>query len=89
MMQFAVQIASPNPRLVDRREAASYCSLRPRTFSAWVRKGRLPPPIEGTNRWDLKALDLALDSLSGIKDIEGSALDEWRAKRARRSEGNS
>lgn len=39
-----------------------------------------------TTRWDLKAIDFALDAMSGLQpQQESSALDEWRAKRARRS----
>lgn len=76
-------------RLVTREEAAEYCALSPSTFSLWVREGRLPPALSGTNRYDLKAIDRALDSLSGIEHVELSALDSWREKRARRSEGNS
>ena len=59
------------------------------TFSNWVREGKLPPALPGTARWDLKAIDFALDAMSGLQQQELTALDEWRAKRARRSEGNS
>jgi len=31
----------------------------------------------------------ALDAMSGLQQQELTALDEWRARRARRSEGNS
>jgi hypothetical protein len=76
-------------RLLTREEAARYCSISVQTFSHWVNLRRLPPPIDGTKRWDLKAIDLALDSLSGLATAESFALDEWKMKRARRSEGNS
>jgi predicted DNA-binding transcriptional regulator AlpA len=76
-------------RLVSRDEAASYCGLSPSSFSNWVSLGRLPRPLEGTARWDLKAIDRAIDSLSGFEQTETSALDAWREKRARRSERNS
>ena len=78
-----------DPRLLTRETASQYCSLSTQSFSAWVSAGRLPAPIPGTNRWDLKALDLALDNLSGISDSESSALDFWRTTRARHSERNS
>ena len=78
------------PRLVCREEAAAYCGLSPQGFSSWIKLGRLPESIAHTNRWDLKAIDMALDSLSGVTiDASLSPLDEWRVKRARRSEGNS
>lgn len=81
-------------RLASRDQAAAYCRLSLSAFSNWVRNGRLPPPIAGTSRWDLKAIDRALDTLSGLDDAkncetEGAALDEWRMNRARRSERNS
>jgi hypothetical protein len=85
---------SSGPRLLTREQAAFYCGLSASAFSRWVKLGRLPSPLRGTSRWDLKAIDLALDSLSGIEickdpDPTITALDEWRIKRARRSEGNS
>jgi hypothetical protein len=81
---------SRRPRLISRSVAAAYCGLSVGTFSNWVRSGKLPPPLTGTTRWDLKAIDLALDTMSGLQpQQEATALDEWRARRARRSEGNS
>ena len=71
------------PRLLPGAASAAYCSLRPSTFSAWVAAGRLPKPLPGTRRWDRKALDLALDALSGIAPSiapggeEESALAKW------------
>jgi len=74
------------PRLLNRQQAAAYCNLSPTTFSNWVRSGKLPAALPGTTRWDLKAIDAALDAMSGLQpQQEASALDEWRAKRARRS----
>src|ERR1700730_11140938 len=54
------------PRLLTREQAAAYCGLSASGFSEWVRSGKLPGPIRGSTRWDLKAIDAALDSLSGI-----------------------
>jgi predicted DNA-binding transcriptional regulator AlpA len=82
-------------RLLSREQAAFYCSLSVSAFSRWVKAGRLPSALAGTSRWDLKAIDLALDSLSELptmyetSEAVTSALDEWRTKRARRSERNS
>ena len=88
------QDVTANARLASRDQAAGYCCLSPSTFSTWVKSGRLPPPITGTLRWDLKAIDRALDGLSGLSgatshETNGAALDEWRMNRARRSKGNS
>jgi predicted DNA-binding transcriptional regulator AlpA len=78
------------PRLLSRPQAAAYCNISPTTFSNWVRMGKLPPPLPRTTRWDLKAIDVALDAMSGLQpQQEASALDKWREKRARRPEGNS
>jgi predicted DNA-binding transcriptional regulator AlpA len=72
------------PRLLTREQAAAYCGLSVNGFSEWVKSGRLPGPIPRTARWDLKAIDIALDSASGIA-IGSSALDQWKAKHARLS----
>lgn len=78
------------PRLLTKSQAAAYCSVSNSTFSNWVRKGKLPRALPGTARWDARAIDIALDAMSGLQpQQDSSALDEWRANRARRSEGNS
>ena len=66
-------------RLLTREEAAAYCRLSTQGFSQWVKMGRLPGPIAGTARWDLRAIDAALDSLSGIgSDTQEDAFDKWK-----------
>jgi predicted DNA-binding transcriptional regulator AlpA len=71
------------PRLLTRQQAAEYCGLSPAGFSMWIKQGRLPGPILGTNRWDLRAIDRALDALSNIQyGDSGAALDIWKAKHA-------
>jgi excisionase family DNA binding protein len=47
-------------------EAAAYLGLTSATFAKWVADGRAPKPLPGTRRWDRKAIDLALDKISGI-----------------------
>jgi hypothetical protein len=54
------------PRLMMGAEAAAYLGLTPASFTKWVADGRAPKPLPGTRRWDRKAIDLALDKLSGI-----------------------
>jgi hypothetical protein len=78
------------PRLLTREQAAAYCGLSVTGFGGWVKSGRLPGPIPRTARWDLKAIDIALDSASGIADrdeggIDSLVLDQWKAKHARSS----
>ena len=73
------------PRLMTGGEAAAYLGLTPASFSKWVADGRAPKPLPGTRRWDRKAIDLALDKLSGIVAPSGNpenheAEDEWERK---------
>ncbi len=74
------------PRLLSRANAAKHCGLPIKTFSEWVKTGRLPPPIEGTRYWDRAAIEAALNHLSGLVSPGGgaptqSALEEWKEKR--------
>lgn len=79
-----------SPRLLSRAQAAAYCSLSLQGFSQWVKQGRLPRPILGTARWDRKAIDAALDALSGIETSETvSPLDQWKNKHARSPQRHS
>lgn len=67
------------PRLLSRPEAAIYCRLSCQGFSSWVKIGRLPGPIAGTARWDLRAIDAALDALSDTgSNKEEDAFDKWK-----------
>lgn len=80
-----------SPRVLTRQEAAAYCGLTLSGFHDWVTKGRLPPALPGTRRWDRVAIDAALDRLSGLgpsSDGKTSALAQYRDKRnARQSQG--
>lgn len=74
------------PRLVSRAEAAMYCGLKPSRFSDLVRDGKMPPAIPGTTKWDMKAIDLHLDTISGIKtEKPKSALERWKEQENARS----
>ncbi|MGN6307345.1 MAG: helix-turn-helix transcriptional regulator [Mesorhizobium sp.] len=53
-------------RILTRKEAAEMCKLTPAGFDVWVRKGIIPPATPGTRRWDQRAIDAALDRLSGL-----------------------
>ena len=48
-------------RLVTEKEGAEYVGLELATFRAWVSSGRLPKPIADVNKYDVKALDRAID----------------------------
>ena len=67
------------PRLVAEREAAEAAGLDLATFRAWVASGKLPKPIPDLNKYDLKAIDAAIDRVSGLGG-PANALDAWRAK---------
>jgi predicted DNA-binding transcriptional regulator AlpA len=69
-------------RLVTEKEAAEIVGLELATFRAWVSSGRLPQPIPDCGTFDLKAIDAALDRISGLGSPI-NALDAWRAKSAR------
>ncbi|MEY9184881.1 helix-turn-helix transcriptional regulator [Bradyrhizobium sp. USDA 313] len=60
-------MTAPEPRLMSGTDVANYCGITLATLSKWITEGRLPPPLPGTRRWDRKALDLALDKMSGIE----------------------
>lgn len=70
------------PRCLTIADAAAYCGLTPGGFRQWVSIGRLPPSLPGTHRWDRKAIDFALDRLSGlptgaVNEAEESDIDQW------------
>jgi hypothetical protein len=74
-----------HPRGLTRQQAAVYCGLSPAGFDDWVRRRLVPGPIPGTQRWDRKAIDLALDRASGIREQmteAATAYDDWRSTRA-------
>ena len=75
----ALQLQSP--RLLTKQEAATYCGVTPSTFDDYRRRGMVPDPISGTNRWDKKLIDLWLDKASGIASQTTTSLDGWRARR--------
>ena len=68
------------PRLLTETQAAQAVGLELATFRAWVASGRLPGPIADCGKFDIKAIDAALDCISGLVGTT-NALDTWRAKR--------
>lgn len=71
-------------RLVAEKEAADAVGLDLATFRAWVAGGKLPKPLADCNKYDLKAIDAAIDRVSGLGG-PANALDAWRAKGHARS----
>ena len=56
------------PRGLSLEEAAAYVGLSPGRFLVDVEAGRYPPPTRHGKRqvWDRRALDRAMDTLSGL-----------------------
>ena len=75
-------------RLVGEREAAESIGLEVATFRAWVAAGRLPRPLPDCGKYDLKALDAAIDRVSGLGNA-ANALDSWRVARGGRKVARS
>jgi len=67
-------------RLVTEKEAADAVGLDVATFRAWVATGKLPQSIPDCDKFDLKAIDAALDRVSGLGS-SANALDLWKSKR--------
>jgi len=67
------------PRLIGRREAATYCGITPTCFSMWVASHKMPPAIPGTRKWDKRAIDAKLDEISGLNanDNNEDEFDRW------------
>jgi hypothetical protein len=75
------------PRLLPGKTAAAYCGVTPTTFSKWIAAGTMPGPVIG-RRWDLRAIDLALDRLSGLgpapSEEEEDPFEVWRRENAQK-----
>ena len=61
------------PRLVSEGQAAADIGLELATFRTWVANGRLPRALPGCGKYDMKAIHLALDHMSGIGSREVSS----------------
>jgi hypothetical protein len=68
----------PTVRLATEQQAAEQIGLDVAKFRSWVECGRLPKPLCG--KYDLKAIDAALDRISGL-GTASNALDAWRERR--------
>lgn len=54
-------------RLLTKKAAAAYVGVTTPTFAKWVLAGVLPPSASITRKWDRKAIDAALDKISGLE----------------------
>jgi hypothetical protein len=79
------------PRCLTVEGAAAYAGCRTiSAFRDWVRRGIMPGPLPGTHRYDRKAIDAALDRLSGLSAtmVEVSEYEAWKQRRANTGQGN-
>ena len=54
------------PRRASEGQAAAQIGLDLATFRAWVVEGRLPHALPDCGKYDMKAIHLVLDRMSGI-----------------------
>ncbi|SFI39704.1 hypothetical protein [Bradyrhizobium sp. Gha] len=77
-------------RCLTKNEAAAYCGCNTlAAFDRWRAEGIVPDAIPGTNRWDRKAIDRALDRASGLvtdSAAELSPYQRWKAENAPQTE---
>jgi predicted DNA-binding transcriptional regulator AlpA len=70
------------PRLLTKKAAATYVGITTPTFSKWVLAGIFPPTVSITRMWDRRAIDAALDKLSGIEcSSTEDSFDAWERER--------
>lgn len=69
-------------RGISINQAADMCGITVSNYRKWVNKGIVPGPWPGTQRYDRKAINVALDKLSGINEQSPeTAYEEWKLKR--------
>lgn len=69
------------PRGLTRGGAAAYAGISPTQFDQARKNGKYPNPTLPGERYDLRALEIAMNKLSGIEECEANALDAWRKKK--------
>jgi hypothetical protein len=66
LLQALRRSPSSIPRLANELQAAAEIGLDLATFRAWVAEGRLPHTLPDCGKYDMKAIHLVLDRMSGI-----------------------
>lgn len=75
-------------RLMTKEGICTYLGgITPSTYDNWHAKGIVPGPVRGTNRYDVRAHDAALDRASGLAQPvpigrKLSPLEEWEQDHA-------
>ena len=69
------RVVVPQKRMFNRDEAAFYIGIGVTMFDDLVREGSMPKPVCIRSRkiWDIRALDLALDKLSGQDAVSANS----------------
>lgn len=58
------------PRLVTRGRLLEYLGgISDTTLARWIKDGRVPGPVLGTTRWDLRAVEVSLNRASGLPTL--------------------
>ena len=70
LLQTLRRSPSSLPRLANELQAAAEIGLDLATFRAWVAEGRLPHALPDCGKYDMKAIHLVLDRMSGIVSRE-------------------
>lgn len=73
------------PRLMSKDGICAYLGgISTATYDQWAAKGIVPGPMRGTNRYDVRAHDIALDRWSGLTEAQRgeSALSAWKNGKA-------
>lgn len=70
------------PRGLTIQEAAAHVGLSVSGFRHWLNRSGVKCKIAGTHRYDIRALDAALDQLSGLtsKAKPADPFEEWEAQ---------
>lgn len=74
-------------RLLTKQAICDYLGgISASTYDKWQARGIVPGPIRGTNRYDVRAHDAALDRVSGLDKTTRrpmlSPLEEWEKNHA-------
>lgn len=77
---------NPDARLQTKEGICTYLGgISLSTYDKWHAQGIVPGPVKGTNRYDVRAHDLAIDRRCGINKPQpggGSPLDRWEQDHA-------
>ena len=83
--QASPHLSSSTPRLASEVQAAAHIGLDLATFCAWVAAGRLPHALPDCGKYDMKAIHLALDRMSGIGSRENGLHEVLRGVTRRKT----